>query len=125
MPCYICDSEHFVDDHHYDCCEGKLSPETVPLCRRCHRTYHGLGVGWFEDEYLDKAIEIENKRREIHRANSHKAEARPKPAMTREDITRSNYFNKVHGITKQKKKGIKQDSQQEGEQLCFDLFPGN
>lgn len=118
MPCYICGSERFVEDHHYDCCEGKLSPETVPLCKRCHRTYHDLGIDWFEDEYLDKAIEIENRRREIHRANSNNARARPRASMSREDVVRSAHFNKTHGIMKRKKKGIKQAA----EQLSFDLL---
>ncbi len=66
--CYVCSSDRFVDDHHYDCLRGRLSPETVPLCRRCHRSYHWPGVDCFEDEYLDRIIEIENKRREIWKA---------------------------------------------------------
>lgn len=86
--CYICPRDRFVDGHHYDCREGELSPEKVPLCRRCHRTYHDLGVEWFEDEFLDKAIEIENRRREIHGLSP----------IRREDVCRSAYFNKVHGI---------------------------
>lgn len=93
--CYICPSNKHVDDHHIDCEEGKLSPETVPLCRRCHRTYHDLGVEWFEDEYLDKAIELENKRREIWRANKIGCVL---PPMKREDIKRTDYFNKKHGL---------------------------
>lgn len=89
MKCYICpsDSEHY-DDHHIDCCEGKWSPETVPLCRRCHRTYHDLGVGWFDDEYLDKAIDLENRRRAIYGL----------APIKREDVSRSAYWNKKHGI---------------------------
>lgn len=93
--CYICSSDKFVDDHHYDCQEGKLSPDTVPLCRRCHRTYHDLGVEWFDDEYLDKAIEIENKRREIV----------GKLPMRRKDVVRSDYWNKIHNIAPKKKRG--------------------
>lgn len=93
--CWVCSSNKFVDEHHYDCLEGKLSPETVPLCRRCHRTYHGLGANFFEDEYLDKVIEIENKRREIWKANNH---GRAQLPMTREDIRRSDYWNKKHNI---------------------------
>lgn len=87
--CWVCSSNKFIDDHHYDCKEGKLSPEKVPLCRRCHRTYHDLGINYFEDEYLDKAIEIENKRREI---------LGQQPLLKREDIRRSDYWNKIHGI---------------------------
>jgi len=72
MGCYICGKESApaqTDKHHIDCAHGDLSDETVLLCRRCHRTYHDLGVEWFDDEYLDKAIEIENRRREITYAN--------------------------------------------------------
>ena len=97
--CYICPSDRFVDDHHYDCLEGKLSPETVPLCRRCHRTYHIWGVDWFEDEYLDKIIEIENKKREIWKANNY---GRVQLPMTRADVHRSDYWNKTHGIKSEK-----------------------
>lgn len=97
--CYICGGHRFVDHHHVDCCEGKLSLETVPLCRRCHRTYHDLGVDWFEDEYLDIAIEIENRCREIQRAHAHGnifgAQIQP---MTRADVRRSGYWNKKHGV---------------------------
>jgi len=96
MKCYICGSKKPVDKHHYDCCEGELSPETVPLCRRCHRTYHDLGVDWFDDEHLDKAIEVENKRRELHGRRQ----------MTRAEITRSNYFNKTHGIKEQRQPSL-------------------
>ena len=123
--CYICQSTKYVDDHHYDCQEGALSPETVPLCRRCHRTYHDLGVEWFEDEYLDKAIEIENKRRAIYNANLEyfekeraaraaqfpwspwlKKPITPLPLLKREDIQRTAYFNKKHGLPqKNKEKG--------------------
>ena len=99
MSCYICSGDKYVDDHHYDCLEGKLSPETVPLCRRCHRTYHDLGVEWFDDEYLDKAIEIENKRREIWRLNN---VGRVLPPMKREDVKRSDYWNKTHGLPETK-----------------------
>lgn len=102
--CYICGSDKFVDDHHYDCREGKLSPETVPLCRRCHRTYHDLGVEWFEDEYLDKAIEIENKRKEIR--NSAKGVVNPFPLIKREDIKRSSYWNKIHNMPPKKGKAV-------------------
>lgn len=86
--CYICGSAQHIDIHHYDCKEGKISPETVPLCRRCHRTYHGLGLAWFDKEYLDKAIEVENKRRAIV----------GKPLFKREDVTRTDYWYKKHGI---------------------------
>ena len=109
--CYICPSQNHVDDHHIDCKEGKLSPETVPLCRRCHRTYHDFGVDWFEDEYLDKAIEIENKFRVIHNANlkesvNHKyidgLYSKELQLMKREDIRRSDYWCKKHGIKRER-----------------------
>ena len=121
--CYICSSTKFVDDHHFDCQEGKLSPETVLLCRRCHRTYHDLGVDYFDDEYLGKAIELENRRREIHNANLEyfekeraaraaqwplnrmlKEPITPLPLLKREDIRRSKHFNKTHGL-KEKREG--------------------
>jgi len=93
--CYICGPKgKYVDDHHYDCSEGKLSPETVPLCRRCHRTYHDLGVEWFDDEYLDKAIEIENKRREILGHGP----------MRKEEVKRTDYYNKTHGLPETKER---------------------
>ena len=107
-PCYICNSDRFVDDHHYDCREGKLSPETVPFCRRCHRTYHDLGVDYFEDEYLDKIIEVENKRREIWQLSKY---GRVLPPLKREDIRRSDYWNKTHGITERKEKKEKRAEQ--------------
>lgn len=108
--CYICPSNKYVDDHHVDCCEGKLSPETVPLCRRCHRTYHDLGVEWFDDEYLEKAIEIENRRREIF----------GQPPMRREDVTRSDYWNKIHGKPKIKHPRAKVDPRQGRLDLVFE-----
>ncbi len=106
--CYICPSGKFVDDHHIDCCEGKLSPETVPLCRRCHRTYHDIGVEWFDDEYLDKAIELENRRRQIVndkfksptivKTTKGTIMVEPLELLKREDIKRTDYFNKTHGL---------------------------
>lgn len=98
--CYICNSQKHVDNHHYDCEHGEISPETVPLCRRCHRTYHDLGVDWFEDEYLDRAIEIENRRREII-YNNLKGPVRPLELLKREDIQRSDYWYKKHGIKRE------------------------
>lgn len=90
--CYICSSNKYVDGHHYDCQEGKISPDKVPLCRRCHRTYHDLGIEWFDDEFLDRAIEIENRRRAIFGL----------APMRRADIKRSDYFNKTHGLPETK-----------------------
>ena len=101
--CCICSSNKHVDDHHYDCLYGMLSPETVPLCRRCHRTYHDLGVDYFDDEYLDKAIELENRRRKIHNCNieylKEKGLLNLLPALKREDIRRSAYWYRQHGIS--------------------------
>jgi hypothetical protein len=68
MSCYICGSDRFVDNHHYDCLHGAISPETVPLCRRCHRTYHDFGLASFSPDTTLKAIEVENRRREILRS---------------------------------------------------------
>lgn len=105
--CWICSSGKHVDDHHYDCKEGELSPETVPLCRRCHQTYHIWGVEWFEDEYLDKIIEIENKGRQIVYA-SLKNPTKPLVLLKREDIRRSDYWNKKHAITNKRKRDSRQ-----------------
>jgi hypothetical protein len=86
--CYICSSDKYIDEHHVDCQYGEVSPDTVPLCRRCHRTFHDLGVEWFDDEVLDRAIEVENMRRKIF----------GKPLLERKDIIRSDYWYKKHGI---------------------------
>lgn len=112
--CCICLSTTNLDDHHIDCNEGKLSPETVPLCRRCHRTYHDRGLKWFEDEFLDKTIELENRRREI--VNSKKltppyqgisvpyglCDISPLPPVDKAEViaSRSDYWYKKHGLTK-------------------------
>jgi len=98
--CYICSSDRFVDNHHLDCCEGKLSPETVPLCRRCHRTYHDWGICSFSPDTTDKALEIENRRREILHL----------PQMKLEDVKRSGYWYKKHDITPPSRLGIKKPS---------------
>ncbi|GAG54444.1 unnamed protein product, partial [marine sediment metagenome] len=88
--CWICSSTKFVDNHHIDCLRGKKSDETVPLCRRCHMTYHNYGLEWFDDAFLDKALELENKRRQIF---GH-------PPLRKEGVKfhRSDYWYKVHGI---------------------------
>ena len=118
MNCEICGSGRFVDAHHYDCKEGQLSPETVNLCRRCHRTYHSYGVEWFEDEYLGKAIELENRRREIAYANR-KNLTKPLVLFKREDIRRSEYWNKIHGVRKAREPAQKT---KEAKQLGFEMF---
>jgi len=94
---YICKKERPVDNHHIDCAHGGISDETVLLCRRCHRTYHDLGVEWFDDEYLDRALEIENKRRTITYANL-KDSVIPLHLLERKDIKRTDYWDKIHGI---------------------------
>ncbi len=101
--CAICGSDSFVDAHHFDCREGKISPETIMLCRRCHRTYHDRGIEWFDDDKLDKAIEIENKHREIlnlDRLNEGRKPLSYQQPLRREDILRSNYWTKIHGVRK-------------------------
>lgn len=100
--CYCCLSVRFVDEHHYDCKEGKISPETVPLCRRCHRTYHDLGVNAFSPDTTTKILEVENKRREIFRLSP----------MKESDIRRSQYYLKKWGSNAPKKvKVVKVSSQ--------------
>lgn len=132
MKCEVCGSERFVDAHHYDCKEGKISPDTINLCRRCHRTYHDNGIEWFDDEYLAKVIEIENKFRVIHNANlkesvnriRHKyidglyggKELRP---IKRGDVQRSDYWNKIHGIRKRRKPPRETKDEK---QLGFDMI---
>jgi len=100
--CYICSSNKFVDNHHYDCQGGKLSPETVPLCRRCHITYHDWDVEAFSPDTTDKALEVENKRREILHL----------PPMKSEDIRRSSYWYKKHDITPPSSLGRKKPSRE-------------
>lgn len=108
MGCYICSSDKFIDDHHYDCLEGRLSPETVPLCRRCHRTYHDWGIEAFSPDTTDKALEVENRRREILRSlplgHPH---YRNLPPMKLEDVKRSDYWYKKHNITPPSRLGRK------------------
>ena len=118
--CYLCASTRFVDDHHIDCQEGTLSSETVPLCRRCHRTYHDLGVEWFEDKYLDKAIELENKQRQIVYASLENP-TKPLVLLKREDIKRSGYYNKTHGI---KRASSKRPKVERPEQLPLPIDVG-
>lgn len=110
--CEICGSCRFVEAHHYDCLEGKLSPETIMLCRRCHRTYHDRGIGWFDDEFLGKAIEMENKHREI-------SWLKPYSLLRHEDIERSDYWNKTHGV-KKPRKPLRET--REAKQLGFNLI---
>jgi len=106
--CYICSSSKFVDNHHYDCLEGKLSPETIPLCRRCHRTYHDWGVGAFSPDTTERALEVENKRREILRSLPPEHPFYNNlPSMKLEDVERSNYWYKKHGIPRPSRLGKK------------------
>ena len=109
--CYICGSDKFVDNHHYDCKEGQLSPKTIPLCRRCHRTYHDRGVEWFDGEYLDKAIDMENKRRQLIYA-SLTCPSKRLVLLKREDIRRSDYWNKIHNVVRHKTKRVEESDLQ-------------
>ena len=88
--CWICSSTKYVDEHHIDKEHGKRSPETVPLCRRCHRTYHDLGVDYFDDDLVDKAIDLENLYRSLP--------IHTRAPMKREQIVRSPYWLKQHGV---------------------------
>jgi len=122
--CEICGSERFVDAHHYDCREGVISPETINLCRRCHRTYHDRGIEWFDDEFIDKAIGIENKRRQI--LNNAEGIIHPFPLIRCEDIQRSDYWNKIHGINKRRKPPREtKDERQLGLAMIDDLLSGS
>ena len=124
MKCEVCGNERFIDAHHYDCREGKISPETINLCRRCHRTYHDRGIEWFDDKFLDKAIEIENKRREI--LNCQPQKVNPFPLLTRADIKRSDYWNKIHGV-KKRRQPLREtkDERQLGLAMIDNLLIGN
>ena len=87
--CYICSGNSFVDDHHYDLQYGKISDETVPLCRRCHHTIHMYrGIHMFEDDLLDRALEVWNRTQLLLN----------QPLMTKDKIVRSKYWLKKHGI---------------------------
>lgn len=108
--CYICPSDKFVDDHHLDCLRGQLSPETVPLCRRCHVTYHTWGVGAFSPDTTEKALEVENKRREILRLlpsdhlQRHRAASLDElEPLKLEDVKRSGYWYRKWGIKRPKR----------------------
>jgi len=95
--CYVCSSDRFVDDHHIDLKHGAISDETVPLCRRCHTTIHRYGgIHWFDDEILDRAIEVWNRTKALY----------DKPLMTRDKIKRSDYWYKKHNIKKGRKKVV-------------------
>ena len=122
MNCEVCGSDRFVDAHHYDCKEGEIDSETIKLCRRCHRTYHDRGIEWFDDKYLDKAIEIENKRREKIYACL-KNPTKQLVVLRREEVKRSNYWNKIHGIksAKQQPRETK-DERQLGFQVVDNLM---
>lgn len=111
--CYICLSERYVDDHHYDFQHGKISPETVPLCRRCHATM-GMygGINMFDDDLLDKAIEVWNKTRSLLN----------RPLMTKDKIERSKYWLKKHGI--KEVKGIDDNSGSQIPTFSFCLSRG-
>lgn len=111
--CYICSGNDFVDDHHYDFKHGKISDETVPLCRRCHSTIHMYrGIHMFEDHLLDKAIEVWNRTLILLNPS-----LMPKELITKDKIERSKYWLKKHGI-KQGKEGQTRFKLPCGEPLC-------
>lgn len=116
--CEVCGASKFIDEHHYDCSEGRISADTIALCRRCHRTYHDRGIEWFDDEYLDKAIEIENRFRQLRYNNLDKP-IKPLVLLRREDIRRSDYWNKIHRIKSKRKPRTETASEK---QLGFDII---
>jgi len=96
--------------------KGALSPETVPLCRRCHRTYHDWGVGAFSPDTTEKALEVENKRREILRSlpSDHPlyqslrfSRQEAQTPLKLEDVRRSRYWYKKWGITPPRRERVK------------------
>lgn len=109
--CWICPSDKYVDSHHLDCLKGKLSPETVPLCRRCHVTYHAWGIGAFSPDTTEKAMEVENKRREIlWSLPAGHPSYRNLPPMKSEDVRRSRYWYLKHHISPPPRLGRKKPS---------------
>ncbi len=115
LRCWICNSDNHIDNHHYDCLRGVLSPETVPLCRRCHQTYHIWGVGAFSPDTTEKALEVENKRRDIlrslppdhpqYRRAEHLGTLSP---LKLEDVKRSGYWYRKWGIKPPRKERIRE-----------------
>jgi hypothetical protein len=79
---------------------GAISPETVPLCRRCHTTYHWYGVGAFSPKDTKKALKIENKKREIYRSlpRDHQRYVNL-PPLRLDEVKHSRYWYKKHGLT--------------------------
>jgi len=123
--CQICSSTNHVDEHHLDCRRGAISPETVPLCRRCHQTYHIWGVGAFSPDTTAKAVEIENRRREILRSLpvDHPERRRAEhlgiiEPLKLEEVRRSRYWYRKWGIKPPRKERI---SREEITRLPFKL----
>jgi len=111
--CWVCGSGNHVDEHHIDCRKGELSSETVPLCRRCHQTYHIWGVGAFSPDTTEKALELENKRREILRSlpSDHPQRRRAEylgkiQPLKLEDVRRSTYWYRKWGIKPPRKEKV-------------------
>ncbi|MFH0913862.1 MAG: hypothetical protein V1849_01055 [Chloroflexota bacterium] len=103
LGCYVCGSTKFVDKHHLDCREGEVSGEVIPLCRRCHRSYHDFGVGCFSPSTTGRILEVENRRRVIVGL----------PLMLESEIHRSGYWRGKWGIPR----AAKQLPRVAGEQL--------
>jgi len=89
----------------------------VPLCRRCLRTYHDGGVGAFSPDTTEKALEVENKRREILRSlppdhpQYHRAEHLGiLSPLKLEDVKRSRYWYKKWGIKPPRKERVKAEA---------------
>ena len=108
MICFVCSSDNHVDTHHYDCMRGKISSKTVPLCRRCHTTYHNWGIGSFSPDTTAKILEVENSRREILRSmpadhplynTLHFSRQEAQTILKLEDVRHTRYWYKKWGIT--------------------------
>lgn len=106
-----------MDNHHYDCLGGKLSPETVPLCRRCHQTYHVWGIGAFSPDTTEKALAVENKRREILRSlpPDHPQYRRASylgilSPLRLEDVRHARYWYKKWHVTPPRKEKVKTEA---------------
>jgi len=107
--CAICGSERFVDRHHLDCQRGALSPLTIPLCRRCHRSYHDWGISCFSPDTTEKALEVENIKRGIYR----------EPPLLLSEIVRSSYWRAKWKVPKKAKVAKKEPGEATSPQLSL------
>ena len=107
--CAICGSDRHVDKHHYDCRRGQISKLTIPLCRRCHMTYHDFGVECFSPDTTERAIDVENVRRGLFKI----------PPLTIDMIARSRYWQMKWGVINHRGKKCPQAGAEDTKQLTL------